>query len=112
MFSEIIWPYLKKYIGLPIAKQTLDSLYCIIQVHSRYPKLIDGAFIPRVLETGTELFCTESMNDIAKILIFVRIFVLLTFSTYVFTNYIAFVSSTFPLWKHLSTLCMKPFQLR
>jgi len=75
MFSEIIWPYLKKYIGLPITKQTLDSLYCIIQVHSRYPKLIDGAFIPRVLETGTELLCIESMNDIAKILIFVRIFI-------------------------------------
>ncbi|XP_026809583.1 rDNA transcriptional regulator pol5-like isoform X2 [Rhopalosiphum maidis] len=70
MFSEIIWPYLKKYIGLPITKQTLDSLYCIIQVHSHYPKLIDGAFIPRVLETATELLCNESMNDIAKILVF------------------------------------------
>lgn len=74
MFSEIIWPYLKKYIGLPITKQTLDSLYCIIQVHSHYPKLIDGAFIPRVLETATELLCNESMNDIAKILVFVSIF--------------------------------------
>lgn len=74
MFSEIIWPYLKKYIGLPITKQTLDSLYCIIQVHSHYPKLINGAFIPRVLETATELLCNESMNDIAKILVFVSIF--------------------------------------
>lgn len=71
MFSEIIWPSLKKYIGIHISKQTLDSLYCIIQVHNRYPKLINGAFIPRVLETATELFCKESMNDIAKILIFV-----------------------------------------
>lgn len=70
MFAEIIWPYLKKYIGIPITKQNLDSLYCIIQVHSQYPKLIDGAFIPRVLETATELLCIESMNDIAKILIF------------------------------------------
>ncbi|VVC26651.1 Armadillo-type fold,DNA polymerase V,Armadillo-like helical [Cinara cedri] len=69
MFTEIIWPYLKKYIGVPITKQTLDSLYCIIQVHSQYPKLIDGAFIPRVLEIATELLCQESMNDIAKILI-------------------------------------------
>lgn len=73
MFSEIIWPSLKKCIGLPISKQTLDSLYCIIQVHKRYPKLIDGAFIPRVLETATELLCKESMNDIAKILIFVSV---------------------------------------
>lgn len=56
---------------MPITKQTLDSLYCIIQVHSRYPKLINGTFIPRVMETGTELLCNESMNDIAKILIFV-----------------------------------------
>lgn len=107
MFSEIIWPYLKKYIGLPITKQTLDSLYCIIQVHSRYPKLIDGAFIPRVLETGTELLCIESMNDIAKILIFVRIFSFLILSYCIVTNYIACVSSTFPPWKYLSTLCMK-----
>lgn len=57
---------------MPITKQTLDSIYCIIQVHSRYPKLINGTFIPRVMETGTELLCNESMNDIAKILIFVR----------------------------------------
>lgn len=71
MFTEIIWPYLKKYIGLPIEKQTLDSLYCIIQVHNRYPKLIDGAFIPRVLNIATELLCNESMGDIAKVLIFV-----------------------------------------
>lgn len=71
MFSEIIWPYLKKIIGLPVAKQTLDSLYCIIEVHKRYPKLIDGSFIPRVLETATELLCQESMTDISKILIFV-----------------------------------------
>lgn len=71
MFAEIIWPFLKKYIGLPIEKQTLDSLYCIIQVHNQYPKLINGAFIPRVLETATELLCNESMADIAKVLIFV-----------------------------------------
>lgn len=73
MFTEIIWPYLKKCIGLPVAKQTLDSFYCIIQVHNRYPELINGAFIPRVLEISTELLCSESMNDIAKILIFVSI---------------------------------------
>lgn len=71
MFAEVIWPHLKKYIGLHVSKQTLDSLYCIIQVHNQYPKLIDGAFIPRVLDTATELLCKESMNDIAKILIFV-----------------------------------------
>lgn len=46
-------------------------MYCIIQVHSRYPKLINGTFIPRVLEIATELLCQESMNDIAKTLIFV-----------------------------------------
>lgn len=71
MFTETIWPFLKKYIGLPINKQTLDTLYCLIQVHSQYPKLIDGAYIPRVLETATTLLCNESMNDLAKILIFV-----------------------------------------
>lgn len=71
MFAEIVWPYLKKCIGLPVTKQTLDTLYCLIQVHNQYPKLINGAFIPRVLETATELLCEESMNDIAKILIFV-----------------------------------------
>lgn len=71
MFMEIVWPFLKKYIGLPITEQTLDTLYCLIQVHSLYPKLINGAFIPRVLETATELLCEESMNDIAQILIFV-----------------------------------------
>lgn len=71
MFTEVIWPYLKKYIGLPITKQNLDSMYCIIQVYSRYPKLINGTFIPRVLEVATELLCQDSMNDIAKTLIFV-----------------------------------------
>lgn len=71
MFAENIWPFLKKYIGLPVTKQTLDSLYCIIQVHNRFPKLINGTFIPRVFEVATELFSNESMNDIAKILIFV-----------------------------------------
>lgn len=71
MFTETIWPYLKKHVGLPVTKQTLDSLYCIIQVHRQCPKLIDGAFIQRVLETATELLCDESMNDIAKILIVV-----------------------------------------
>ncbi|KAL4148695.1 hypothetical protein QTP88_002866 [Uroleucon formosanum] len=70
IFLEIIWPYLKKYVGLPITNQTLDSFYCILHVFSHYPKLINGAFISRVLETGTELLCIESMNDIAKILIF------------------------------------------
>lgn len=83
MFAEIIWPYLKKYIGLPITKQTLDSLYCLIQVHNRHPKLINGAFIPRVLETATELLCEESMNDIAKILIFVSN----NFEKYIIYNY-------------------------
>lgn len=77
MFPEVIWPFLKKYIGLPVAKQTLDSLYCIIQVHNHYPKLINGAFIPRVFEIASELLCNESMNDFAKILIFVSYFTIL-----------------------------------
>lgn len=85
MFTEIIWPYLKNYISLPISKQILDSMYCIVQVHSRYPKLIDGAFISRVLENATELLCEESMNDIAKILIFVSyITIIIIFSLHKF----------------------------
>ncbi|XP_050532130.1 uncharacterized protein LOC126900458 [Daktulosphaira vitifoliae] len=69
MFAEIIWPLLKKYIGLPLVKQNLDLLYCILQVHKQYPSLINGTFIPRVFDTATELLCNDSMNDIAKILI-------------------------------------------
>lgn len=71
MFPEIVWPSLKKYIGVHMSKQTLDSLYCLIQVHNRYSKLIDGHFISRVFDSATELLCNESMNDMAKILIFV-----------------------------------------
>ncbi|XP_050437310.1 uncharacterized protein LOC126843678 [Adelges cooleyi] len=70
VFAEIVWPLLKRNIGLPIAKQTLDSLYCIIEVHKQYPSLINGSFVPRVFDTATDLLCNESMNEIAKILIF------------------------------------------
>lgn len=102
MFAEVIWPYLKKYIGIPITKQTLDSLYCIIQVHSRYPKLINGAFIPRVMETGTELLCNESMNDIAKILIFVSYIYKIVLMYHYLPNYFGYMFSMFLLWKYLN----------
>lgn len=73
MFPEIIWPLLKKYIGLPLVKQNLDSLYCILQVYKQYPSLINGTFVPRVFDIATELLCENSMNDMAKILIIVSI---------------------------------------
>lgn len=80
MFLEVVWPCLKMYIGLPVTKQSLDSLYCIIQIHNHYPKLIDGTFIPRVFEIASELLCNESMNDIAKILIFVSYAIIIVYN--------------------------------
>lgn len=66
-FTKKIWPTLKPHFSIDWSKQTLDTLYILLLLRKKYPKIINKAYLTQVL--GTEEFiCEETMDHLVRVL--------------------------------------------